>query len=68
MLNTKYIIILFELTEIDRKHLTDTVKKRNSPARTILRANILLASDRGNKKHMTVAVIAAAFSTTPTSV
>lgn len=32
----KYII---ELTEADRKHLTDIVKKGNSPARTILRAN-----------------------------
>lgn len=33
-----------------------------------MRANILLASDRGNKKHMTVAEIAAAFNTTPTTV
>ena len=48
----KYII---ELTETDRKRLADIVKKGNSPAKTILRANILLASDRGSKKHMTVA-------------
>ena len=65
MPTTKYII---ELTETDRKHLTDIVKKGNSPARTILRANILLASDRRNKKHMTVAEIASAFNTTPTTV
>lgn len=43
MPTTKYII---ELTEADRKCLTDIVKKGNSPARTIMRANILLASDR----------------------
>ena len=54
MPTTKYII---ELTEADRKYLTDIVKKGNSPARTIMRANILLASDRGNNKHMTVAEI-----------
>jgi hypothetical protein len=65
MPTTKYII---ELTDTDRKHLTEIVKKDNSPAKTILRANILLASDRGNKKHMTVAEIAAVFNTTPTTV
>lgn len=65
MPSTKYII---ELTEADRKCLTDIVKKGNSPARTIMRANILLASDRGNNKHMTVAEIASAFNTTPTTV
>ena len=65
MPTTKYII---ELTEADRKCLTDIVKKGNSPARTIMRANILLASDRGNNKHMTVAEIASAFNTTPTTV
>ena len=58
MPSTKYII---ELNETERKTLTDIVKKGNSPARTIMRANILLASDRENKKHMTVAEIAAAF-------
>lgn len=35
--------------------------------RTIMRANILLVLDRGNK-HMTVAEITAAFNTTPTTV
>ena len=53
MPSTKYII---ELNETERKILMDIVKKENSPARTIMRANILLASDRGNK-HMTVAEI-----------
>ena len=65
MPTTKYII---ELTETERRHLTDIVKKGNSSARTILRANILLSSDRGNKKHMTVAEISSAFNTTPTTV
>ena len=64
MPSTKYII---ELNETERKILMDIVKKGNSPARTIMRANILLASDRGNK-HMTVAEIASAFNTTPTTV
>lgn len=59
---------IIELTETDRKNLTDIVKKGNSPAIAIMRANILLASDRGNKKHMTVAEIASAFNTTPTTV
>lgn len=64
MPSTKYII---ELNETERKILMDIVKKGNSPARTIMRANILLASDRGNK-YMTVAEIAATFNTTPTTV
>lgn len=64
MPGTKYII---ELNETERKILMDIVKKGNSPARTIMRANILLASDRGNK-YMTVAEIAATFNTTPTTV
>ena len=53
MPSTKYII---ELNETERKILMDIVKKGNSPARTIMRANILLASDRGNK-HMTISEI-----------
>jgi len=36
--------------------------------KAILRANILLASDRNNKKHMTVAEIAETYRTTPTTV
>ena len=40
MPSTKYII---ELNETERKILMDIVKKGNSPARTIMRANILLA-------------------------
>lgn len=61
----RYII---ELTDTDRKTLLDTVAKGASPAKTILRANILLASDKNNKKHMTVAEIAEAYHTTPTTV
>ena len=65
MPSVKYII---ELTDTDRKTLLDTVAKGASPAKTILRANILLASDKNNKKHMTVAEIAKAYHTTPTTV
>ena len=65
MPSVKYVI---ELTDEDSKILTDIVSKGQSSARTILRANILLASDRNNKKHMTVAEIADTFSTTPTTV
>ena len=65
MPSVKYII---ELTDNDRKALLDIVAKGTSPAKTILRANILLASDRSNKKHMTFAEIAEAYHTTPTTV
>ena len=51
-----------------RAELNDVVSKGKSPARTILRANILLASDRNNKKYMTVAEIAEVYHTTPTTV
>ena len=65
MPSVKYVI---ELSDTDRKTLNDIVTKGQSPAKLILRANILLASDKSNKKHMTVAEIANAFSTTPTTV
>ena len=65
MPSVKYII---ELSSTDRRILEDIVKRGSSPARAILRANILLASDRNNKKHMTVAEIAEAYHTTPTTV
>ena len=48
----KYLI---ELSDEERKELNDIVSKGCSPAKTILRANILLASDRNSKKYMTVA-------------
>ena len=47
----KYTI---ELSEQDKAELRDIVTKGKSPARTILRANILLASDKGSEKYMTV--------------
>ena len=61
----KYMI---ELSEEDKSALTEIVTKGTSPARTILRANILLASDRRNEKYMTVAEIANVYHTTPTTV
>ena len=65
MPSVKYLI---ELSDSDRKALLDIVAKGSAPAKTILRANILLASDRNAKKHMTVAQIADAYHTTPTTV
>lgn len=65
MPSTKYII---ELSDADRTMLTEIVCKGTAKARTILRANILLASDRNGKKYMTVAEIADAYHTTPTTV
>lgn len=61
----KYVI---ELSKDEREVLLDLVSKGQAPAKTILRANILLASDRANKKHMTVAEIAEAYHTTATTV
>ena len=62
---TKYVI---ELSEQDRSELIEIVKKGKSPARTILRANILLASDRRSGKHMTISEISKVYHTTPTTV
>ena len=61
----KYVI---ELSDSDKKELNEVISKGISPARTILRANILLASDRNSKKYMTVSEIAESFHTTPTTV
>lgn len=51
------------LSAEDRKQLTKIVKSGNMPARTILRANILLAVDRNGKQPMTVQEAAIAFNT-----
>ena len=65
MPSLKYVI---ELSAKDKAKLTDIVTKGKSPARTILRANILLASDRSNGKYMTVSEISKVYHTTPTTV
>lgn len=65
MPSVKYVI---ELNEADRGRLLDVIAKGHAPARAITRANILLASDRNSKKHMTVAEIADVYHTTPTTV
>ena len=65
MPSIKYVI---ELSNPEKVRLMEIVKKGNSPARTILRANILLASDKRNDKYMTVSEIADAYHTTPTTV
>ena len=65
MASTKYII---ELSDSERAILTEIITKGISKARMILRANILLASDRNSKKYMTVAELAEAYHTTPTTV
>lgn len=61
----KYVI---ELSDTDRSILNDIVSKGTSSAKTILRANILLASDKNGKRYMTVAEIAEVYRTTPTTV
>ena len=61
----KYVI---ELSDQDKATRLEIVIKGHSPARTILRANILLASDKRNDKYMTVSEIADAYHTTPTTV
>ena len=65
MPSIKYVI---ELSNQEKIRLMEIVKKGNSPARTILHANILLASDKRNDKYMTVSEIANAYRTTPTTV
>ena len=65
MPSLKYVI---ELSSEDKAKLTDIVRKGKSPARMILRANILLASDRRNEKYMTVSEISKVYHTTPTTV
>ena len=65
MPSVKYVI---ELSTEDKAELMDIVTKGNRPARTILRANILLASDRRSEKYMTVSEISKAYHTTPTTV
>lgn len=65
MPSVKYLI---ELSNTDREILHDIISKGSAPAKTILRANILLASDRNAKQHMTVAQIADAYHTTATTV
>ena len=65
MPSLKYII---ERSDRDKAELIDIVTKGKRPARTILRANILLASDRGSERYMTVSEISKAYHTTPTTV
>ena len=65
MPSIKYVI---ELSNQEKVRLMEIVKKGNSPARKILRANILLASDKQSDKYMTVSEIANAYRTTPTTV
>lgn len=52
MPSVKYII---ELSDAERKNLQVMVSKGKPPTKAILRVKILLASERNNKKHMTVA-------------
>lgn len=56
------------LSATDRKQLTKIVKSGKFPARTILRANILLPVDKNGKKPMTVQEAAIAFNTSATTV
>jgi hypothetical protein len=65
MPSVKYLI---ELSESERGILKDIVTKGKTSARMILRANILLASDRNALRRMTVAKIADVYHTTPATV
>ena len=65
MPSLKYVI---ELSAEDKGKLIEIVTKGKSPARTILRANILLASDRQSEKYMTVSELSKVYHTTPTTV
>ena len=56
------------LSAAERKQLTKIVSSGKMPARTILRANILLAVDKNGKKPMTVQEAAIAFNTSATTV
>ena len=56
------------LSTTERKQLTKIVKSGKMPARTIMRANILLAVDRNGKSPMTVQEAALAFNTSATTV
>lgn len=57
-----------ELSREDREELIDIVTKGRSPARMILRANILLASNRQSEKYMTVSEIAEAYHISHTTI
>jgi hypothetical protein len=65
MPSVKYVI---ELSQQERAELLEIVTKGTCSARKILRANILLASDRHGGSYMTAAEIAATYHTTPTTV
>ena len=65
MPSIKYVI---ELSAEEKAKLMELVSKGKSPARTILRANILLASNKENEKYMTISEISKAYHTTPTTV
>ena len=58
-----------KLTETDKNTLLKIIKSGMSPARTILRANILLSADRQNKStYLTVKEAAERFHTSTTTV
>lgn len=65
MPTTKYLI---DIDEKERKVLEDIVTKGVAKARTIMRAHVLLGSDRNGKKPMTVAEICAAYGCSPETV
>jgi len=61
----KYVI---KLSKEEHVYLTKIIKMGTSPARVILRANILLHSDSTVSKPLSVVETAALFRTTPTTV
>lgn len=63
-----YIKHVINLTEDERKQLTKIIKTGVMPAKAIMRANILLASDKNNAKKLTIAETAELFHTTSKTV
>lgn len=61
----KYAI---DLSDKERQLLLKIIKTGKSPAKVILRANVLLSSDINSSKSLTVAETAKLFETTPTTV
>ena len=63
-----YIKHIINLTEDERNQLTKIITTGVMPAKAILRANILLASDKNNAKKLTIAEIAEVHHTSSTTI
>lgn len=64
----KYIKHIINLTEDERNQLTKIITTGVMPAKAILRANILLASDKNNANKLTIAEIIKVHHTSSTTI